>query len=1208
LNPYTFHINLYDLAFLGTIFIGLTFALLLWFSKAINKTANRIFAIALVTIVLWVACILCIDIGLEVYFPRWSWLPLQFSLTLGPLIYFYVLKATRPEYKFRLKDLLHFIPLLPEQGVLILEIRESLRTGAATYNTLTFRQMSPVLHLAAFISVIAYLYLSFRLIERFYQGVKFNNRGDRYRYQLRWLYRLLKVFGMLWLLWIPYTAIDYFYYHNASGIYVYYPLYLLFTVMMIWMAAAAFSKPETAVPVPVPAISKPEPPAAMKEKGTWLKKAMEAHQFYQDPELSLKSLAKKLDLHPHELSRIINVTLRKNFNDFINEYRIREVSRKMQDPAYDRLTLLGIAFDSGFNSKSTFNRTFREMTGKSPAEYKSALKKGGPSYHLRPYSRSAAIISYHEAPNMWSSEKLNRNYMFRNYIKIAWRNLVRQRLYSLINISGLAVGLAVCMLIMLYVAHEHSYDRFHKNADRIFKPYAQMKINGNTMNLDQMSYASGPIIKQSQPVVEDYMRTMRYFMSSVVISNPSQPERKFAENKLVFADAGFFSFFSFKLLSGQASQVLSAPFSVVISQAMSKKYFGNENPVGKLLTIRTDSAYTYQVTGVAENCPSNSSIEYNFVASNSGFVTTKVAKKFMGDQKVGGGLFDVYLLLKHRTDTAVLKRGLQSLYAGKNSDPELKFSLFPLVDRHLKRSYDNSNFKYLTIFPLIALLILLLALFNYMSLSTARATLRAKEIGIRKVSGASRKSIALQFYIESAIFSIVSFVLGYVLCYLFKPALFNILQLEIDDAFFYSPLILSLLLGLLVFTILVAGSYPSLVLSAFKPAITLKGKMSKQSGGVIIRKVFTTLQFSISVGLIICGIVIDRQLYFFRHTETGVDRDNVVMIPVSGNFKSYPAFKHEIMSLPGVTNAATSRYGMFSNYDMIGISGNTRDETVMLPFLTVDKNFFSILGLKWKHPPLQGSELETDQKVILNELAVEKLHLPVNPVGSLIKPGPKNIEIAGVIKNFNFGSLEDQIQPLGLFVTPDTAKSWAQGSGGRYLFAKIKPYTNLPTLLGSMQSIFKKYDADTPFDYTFMDDAFNARYKAEDKLAAIFSVFTVITIVLAAMGLFGLAAFTTEQRTKEIGIRKVLGASISSINGLLSKDFLKLVLLSIVLSSPIAWWAMHNWLQGFAYRIPIQWWMFGSAGLLAVIIAAVTVSYHAIKAAMANPVQSLRSE
>ncbi|WP_431200529.1 ABC transporter permease [Mucilaginibacter sp. P25] len=942
----------------------------------------------------------------------------------------------------------------------------------------------------------------------------------------------------------------------------------------------------------------------------WLRKAMLDDRLYHDPELSLTTLAEKLKIHPHELSRIINGTFGKNFNDFVNEYRIQEVTLKMQDTNYDRLTMLGIAFDSGFNSKSTFNRTFREITGKSPAAYKNDLKKGGPTYHLSPYSRSAAIISYQEAKPNWPTDKVNRNYMFKNYLKIGWRNLVRQRLYSFINISGLAVGLAVCMLISLYVAHEHSYDRFHKNADRIFRPFAETKINGNTINMDHMSYASGPIIKQTQPVVEDYMRTLHYFMPSVVI-NPSKPELKFTENKLLFADPGFFSFFSFKLLSGQASQVLSSPFSVVISQAMAAKYFGNENPVGKRLTIKTDSAYTYQVTGVAENCPSNSSIEYNFVASNSGLMKTRISDMFIGAPGIGGGAFDVYLLLKHRTDTAVLRRGLLAFDAGKERDPNIKFSLFPFLDQHLKRSHDNSNFKYLTIFPLVAILILLLALFNYMSLSTARATLRAKEIGVRKVSGASRKGIAMQFYVESAVFSTISFGIGCLLCLLcllFKPVFFNILQLQIDYTFLLNPLTLSILFGLLVLTILIAGSYPSLVLSGFKPAITLKGKMSKQSGGIIIRKIFTTLQFSISVALIICGIVIDRQLYFFRHTETGVDRDNVIMIPTGSGLKSYAAFKRDVMSLPGISNVATSRYGMFGSYDIIGIGGNSKEESMMLRGLRVDKNFISILGLQWKYPPIQDNRLEAGSKVVINELAIEKLHLPLNPIGTIIDSGPEKLEVAGVVKNFNFGSLEDAVQPLGLFITADTARDWTLGSGGRYLFAKVQPRTNLPTLIGSIQNIFKKYDKDTLFDYTFMDDAFNAQYKAEDKLAAIFSVFTVITIILAAMGLFGLAAFTIEQRTKEIGIRKVLGASISSINSLLSIDFLKLILLSILLSSPVAWWAMHNWLQGFANRITIQWWMFGAAGLLAIIVAVLTVSYHAIRAAVTNPVQSLRSE
>jgi len=799
--------------------------------------------------------------------------------------------------------------------------------------------------------------------------------------------------------------------------------------------------------------------------------------------------------------------------------------------------------------------------------------------------------------------------MIQNYIKIAWRNLLRHKLFSFINIAGLAVGLAVCMLIMLYVVHEHTYDRFSKNADRVFIPNAMIKMRGNIVNtMGNMSYATGPIISLGQPTVESYMRTLAYF-EPVIASNPSLTDRKFSEKNLVFADPGFFKFFSFKILSGDANSVLVNPHSVVISQEMAKKYFGDENPIGKTITLKTDSAYTYQVTGVAENSPSNSSIQYNFVVPNSSFLTMKEAKKYLGPQKIGFGTFKLYLLLKHASDTVTLKRGLD-FFGKKNKDFEdMTFSLKPLTDLHLNFSDgDQSNTKYLAVFPLVAVLILLLALVNYMSLSTARATLRAKEIGVRKVSGASRKSVAAQFYVESGLYAMLSFVLGYVICYILKPVFLNVLQLKIDDSFLYSPLVITLLGALLLITILVAGSYPSLVLSAFNPVVTLKGKMSRQSGGVTVRKIFTTLQFTISVGLIICGIVIDRQLYYFRHADTGINKENIVMIPVGSSFgKNYPAFYNDIKSLAGVSNVATSRYAMFTGYDMYEIEGKTKDQTVMLNALSIDNNFMSVLGLKWKHPPLSALHLTGNDKLVINELAIEKLHLSGNPVGTFVKSGTRNIEIAGVVKNFNFGSMEYAIQPLGLFIAPNTLQYWTMGPGCN-LFAKIKPHTNLPTLLSSIENIYKKYDKDTPFNYTFMDDSFNAQYKAEDRLASIFSIFTIITIVLAAMGLFGLAAFTIEQRTKEIGIRKVLGASMSSINSLLSKDFLKLVLLSILVASPVAWWFMHNWLQGFAYRIHIQWWMFAGAGLLAVIVAIVTVSYHAIKAAIANPVNSLRSE
>ena len=377
MNAYTFHITLYDLAFLGAIFIGFAFALQLGFAKRINRAANRFLSLALATMVLWLLGVLGRDIGFGAYFAHWSWLPFQFSLAAGPLIFFYVRKITRPEYKFRWKDMLHFSPLLLELGAQLLEVNESIRTGAATYDTVTFHQLNPILQLLVFISVSLYLYASWRLVERFYRTLKFNG-GDRYRYELRWLHRLLVGFGLSWLLWIPFTAANYFYYNYQLSIHAYYPLYLLLAVMTIWMAAVAFLRPEAGVQAAPAPFLKPPLPAEMRQRGIWLKKAVQAGLYYQDPELSLNSLAEKLELTTHELSRIVNQGLKKSFNDFINEYRVADVVQKMTDPAYDHITLLGIAYESGFNSQSTFHRAFKEMTGKTPAEYKKEL----PSYNL----------------------------------------------------------------------------------------------------------------------------------------------------------------------------------------------------------------------------------------------------------------------------------------------------------------------------------------------------------------------------------------------------------------------------------------------------------------------------------------------------------------------------------------------------------------------------------------------------------------------------------------------------------------------------------------------------------------------------------------------------------------------------------------------------------------------------------------------------------
>ncbi|MDB5148394.1 MAG: macrolide transporter ATP-binding/permease protein, partial [Mucilaginibacter sp.] len=356
MKDYLFHINIYDLLFGGFIVIGLFFAMLLWFVKSPARNANRFFSLVLVIVALRMLSVLCVDIRLETYILHWDRLPLQFSLALGPLIFFSVRKITRPDYKLNLNDLLHFIPLLLELGTYASEVKESLKTGAATYHTYTFQQLNPVLALLAFISVMIYLYASHRLIESFYHCLKFIG-GDRHRMELRWLHNLLTVFGMLWLLWIPFAAADYLHYHQLN-LHVYYLLYLLLAALIIQMAVVVFLNPLAFMPAETPPYPKPQQPAELRQKGIWLKKAMTTGLYYLDPELNLRSLAEKLGLHPNELSRIINEALKKSFNDFINEYRVAEVTRKMQDPANDRITLLGIAYDSGFNSKSTFHRIF----------------------------------------------------------------------------------------------------------------------------------------------------------------------------------------------------------------------------------------------------------------------------------------------------------------------------------------------------------------------------------------------------------------------------------------------------------------------------------------------------------------------------------------------------------------------------------------------------------------------------------------------------------------------------------------------------------------------------------------------------------------------------------------------------------------------------------------------------------------------------------
>jgi putative ABC transport system permease protein len=793
--------------------------------------------------------------------------------------------------------------------------------------------------------------------------------------------------------------------------------------------------------------------------------------------------------------------------------------------------------------------------------------------------------------------------MLKNYLKIAWRSLTTHKMYSFINIIGLAIGLAACMLIMLYAGHEWSYDGFHKNAARIYWVQAKLKMGNDSFYMPYLSYSTGATIKRSTPSVEGFLRVKQPDRDAVV-QNTESPSLKFTENKFLFADRNFFDFFSFRLLAGNKAQVLQDPFSVVLSQTAATKYFGQENPIGK--TIRYNNAYDFVVTGVAEVPPSNSSIDYDFIAPVSSLSSISGQRDLVQNDE---HIFSTYFLLKQPASASQLEASLQQQNKTENpgGNSDRRYVAVPLKNIHTYADTDKSNRKYLTLFPFVAGLILLLAIFNYISLTTARSSVRSKEIGVRKVLGANRKALAFQFFLESSLFTTIAFALGYLLCSFFQPFFFRFLQIPLDHSFLYKPTVLFTFAILYILTVVLSAIYPSILMSAFKPASVLYGKVSRQNGGLSVRKFVTVFQFTISVVLVTSGLIIQRQLDFIRHADTGIQRDNVVMIPFGSNVgKAYAAFKKNLQSLPAVREVSVALHPLYKGYDMMAVMPKNSNQMILLPTLMVDQHFISLLKLKWKASPADSLFTTTRKDlVVLNETAVERLNLGLQPISQKVD---NQFEVGGVLKDFNYTSLQNKIDPLVLFVVKDSDTSALWSHQGGCLYAKIMDNANVASLIDQLKNIYEKYDSEKPFEDGFMDEAFDAQYKAEDRLSKILRAFTAFAVIIASLGLFGLATFMAVRRTKEIGVRKVLGASVQNIALLFSKDFIKLVVLAIAIALPIAWWAANVWLQNFAYRITIEWWMLAAVGLFVVVIALLTVSYQAIKAAIANPAKSLRTE
>ncbi len=797
--------------------------------------------------------------------------------------------------------------------------------------------------------------------------------------------------------------------------------------------------------------------------------------------------------------------------------------------------------------------------------------------------------------------------MLKNYIQITLRNLSRNPLYSFLNIGGLAVGLSVSILILLYVVHEYSYENFQSNGNRIFQVLDRIPFGESTMQVQAMSAQLGPRTQASRPDLVEANVRMRYAGRTVLktVSNIHS-----FEDKLHFADAAFFKVFTYPLQKGNPATALTRVNTIVLSQALALKYFGNENPLGKTLTY--DNKINLEVTGVLEEVPSNSTLQFEGLIS---FSTQKNLTPYdkglemqLGYSHVGAGAFNTYFLLTKAADKGNVEKLIKQLQSKdtpvKKGQPTEEFLLESFPDLHLKGLMVNHSQQYQNLFAGIAIAILLLALINYMNLTTARATQRAKEVGVRKVLGGLRSNLAMQFYTESVLVTLIGFALSLLLVEGLRPFFFDLLELQINASFLTTPLFLSLLLGLLVICTLLAGSYPALLLSSFAPAEVLKGTLSKL-GGVNLRRTLTVFQFSISVGLIVCSLIVKNQLDFLRMQNVGLEKEGIVVLEIPKNMNThYAAFKQELRRQSGIQSVAAASWPLYkSGVNMYYTQSPVTKKDVPFKVTDVDAAFFETMHVRWKKKP---QRLDQGSVLILNESAVKEFGFTESPVGEKIGLGSNATEIAGVIEDFNLFSSKEKTEGLGITVVADTSSEIMNYGGCLYL--KLATGTDVQKQLKNVESIFRTYENEYPFTYYFLDEAYDALYKTESKLGTMLTTFTSIAILIACLGLFGLATFAVETRRKEIGIRKVLGASLTSITLLLSKEFMKLVFIASALAFPLAWYFMQDWLKDYAVRIEIGWIAFATAGVLALLIAFVTVSSQAIRAAKADPVKSLKSE
>jgi putative ABC transport system permease protein len=809
--------------------------------------------------------------------------------------------------------------------------------------------------------------------------------------------------------------------------------------------------------------------------------------------------------------------------------------------------------------------------------------------------------------------------MFINYLKIAIRNFFRQKGYSLINIGGLAIGFAAFTLIMFYILNEINYDKFHKDADRIYRVAVKGRMSGDYFDVALSPPPIGPSLKADFPEIEDYTRIHQTTQAIFFLKD----DKKFYEENIKIVDSTFFSVFSFDVLVGKPETMLTEPLSVVLTESTARKYFGDEDPMGKQMQF--NARLNMKVTGVVKDVPENSHFDYDMLISWSSLEKINPGTQF--DQAWGSMSIHTYVKLKPNSDPAVLDEKIQFyildqfvglMETSRDDLLKMKMEFIPylqkLTDIHLHSNKmaeigTNGDITYVYTFLAIAIFILIIAGINFMNLATAISTKRAKEVGVRKVLGAFRSQLIGQFIAESILICLISFVFSLLIVELFFPFFSQLLGRELLTSFFSNSQLLFSLFGIAILVGLLAGSYPAFYLSAFQPVKVLKGNVNKGRTKSGLRNFLVVLQFSISVFLLIGTGIVYQQQDYIGNKKLGFDKEHIVVIPLRGNrlIEKYANLKEEFKTLPDVKNVSAMQRppGKIADGTAYYPEGFDQSDPWLIFNTSIDYGYIETMGMDMILGRTFSKNFASDSSaIIINKTLWKKLGWGDDVIGKKMSSGdPRDgsvMHIIGVVDDFHFTSLHKKIEPFVFYYAPQEYRNLAVKLAAGDLKKSIK---NLEEKWNAMESSF-------PFDFYYLEETYGKMYKQEEKLGETFIYFTIIAILIACLGLFGLASFSSEQRRKEIGIRKTLGASTVKLIYMLVKDFTKWVLLSNVIAWPLAYLLLDNWLQNFAYRINIlnHWWLFVSAMLISLTIAVATVLFQALKAANANPVESLKYE